>query len=613
VDLFEELDPRQKDELRADFERRKDLPADPLPLGVTIVLAGHRGAGKSRLLPKLAQKLGRPAIDLDAGLAKSHGRELKKWVEEDVQGFRHAEREAFLGIPHGAVVAVGGGFLSANAEVLTGCVTVLVPVCFETYVDRLLSDETRPRLRPDLRVADELREVYFEREQRHRMAAPLKLVDFLLRAERGHRARRVVTLPPGADATTFAWAAKHAGADMLEVRTDLTPHEYDLRRTARALPLLVSERGNTPVPDAWRALATLVDAPEGNLVSFHAGAPMTTQEALKHWSQVPLGSQVKHVEPLGDPGDAQRLFATHKALAEVFGTGKVTVLAQGALASPFRALLAQHNALDFLALDVSWMAAPGQRLVADAAREARCGRGDPMTERLGILGVHLSGSRSPRLHAQPFDRLDLPADADIGALLPALHPHYRGFAVTNPFKKAVARAVGASREAVNTLLRRDAGWDGYNTDLEGALEVLLALVAPDEARRRRRARHEGNAPVPGPLGKDGHTVTVLGDGGVAGVLKEAANILGVRLDIRRRASTFEHPIPGAVVWTWPPEVVPPQALTFRDAEVAVITYGPRGRSVAARILELGGTPRKLGHRWFIAQARRQRSLWEGKQ
>lgn len=611
VDVFDEVDHRLSGELRADFERRRSLPADPLPLGVTIVLAGHRGAGKSRLLPLLAQKLGRPAVDLDLELEKVHGRPLKKWVEEDVLAFRHAEREGFRQVPAGAVVAVGGGFLSSSAEVLTGCLTVLVPVSFETYVDRLLADDSRPRLKPELKVEEELREVYFEREQRHRMAAPLKLVDFLLRAERGHRARRVVTLPPGADATQFAWAAKHDGADLLEVRTDLTPVEYDLRRAARALPLLVSERG-PKIPDAWRALATLVDAPDGgDLVSFHAPAPMTTQQALAHWSATPLGRLVKHVEPLGPPGDAARLFATHKALCEVFGAGKVTVLAQGPLATPFRALLARHNALDFLALDPTWMAAPGQRLLADATREGRCAKHDTTTQRLGILGTHLGASRSPRLHPQPFDRLDLPADADVGALLSALHPHYRGFAVTNPFKKAAARAVGAKRQAVNTLLRTDTGWDAYNTDLEGALEVLLALVKPDEARRRRRARREGNAPVPGPLGADGVSVTVLGAGGVMEVLREAAEVLGVQLTVLQHASPFEHPLSGAVVWTWPPEVVPPKALAFKDAQVAVITYGPRGRAVAARVLGLGGTPKKLGHRWFIAQARRQQKLWEG--
>jgi hypothetical protein len=44
--------------------------------------------------------------------------------------------------------------------------------------------------------------------------------------------------------------------------------------------------------------------------------------------------------------------------------------------------------------------------------------------------------------------------------------------------------------------------------------------------------------------------------------------------------------------------------------VAVIAYGAPGLAIARKIRELGGTPVRLGPRWFIAQARRQRQLWE---
>ena len=128
---------------------------------------------------------------------------------------------------------------------------------------------------------------------------------------------------------------------------------------------------------------------------------------------MPDGSRIKHVEPLVSPSRAAVLLATQQALIARFGPERVTVLATGPLALPVRAVLAQRNALDYLALDPGWSAAPGQRLLTDAVREARyapAGQG-----RLAILGSAISHSRSPRVHVQPFDRIALPEDTDVGA------------------------------------------------------------------------------------------------------------------------------------------------------------------------------------------------------
>jgi hypothetical protein len=313
---------------------------------------------------------------------------------------------------------------------------------------------------------------------------------------------------------------------------------------------------------------------------------MTTSQALAHWRGTPADVQVKHVEPLGSPSDASRLLETQAALRSVFGD-RVTVLATGPLALPFRAVLAESNTLDYLALDGTWSAAPGQRLLDDAVRSSRRARHDGTAQRLGILGSPLGHSRSPRLHAQPFDRIELPPDVDVGALLAALRPHYRGFAVTNPFKKAVARATNANRDAVNTLVREELGWSSANTDREGAAATLSALTQRAGTR----------------------LVTVLGDGGVTGALREAAEQLGVTLTVLQRA-TVGDVVRGAAVWTWPASVDAPAALRFEHALVAVIAYGAPARTIAARVQQLGGTPLRLGPRWFIAQARRQRALWE---
>lgn len=695
--LLDWVDPRLQAGLRAEFERRRGDRAEGLPRGVTVVLAGHRAAGKTTLLGPVAARLGRAAVDLDEALERRHGRLLREWLVADEPGFRAAERALFLELPAGLVVAVGGGFLSHHASALRGTVTVEVPVTFETYVERLGADTTRPRLKPGVPLDQELAEVFEERERLHRRARPLAFVDFCLRVERGFRPRRVVTLPPGASLERFAWQARHEGADLLEVRTDLHPKELDLLAPSRALPLLVAERG-ARVPFAWRRLASVVDHDEGEaralapaatltvgsraeglpdvardpaatsalgvghagtgggadaaqdpearpadgrralvagvndspapeaagaptpasshaphrlssggevatpaapardaglglgageglaasvagLRSMHAAAPLRTDEALGFWRELPPGVALKHVEPLGAPEDFPRLLATQAALLERFGPERVTVLCTGPLAAPFRAVLAERNALDYLALDASWQAAPGQRLLADARRAAR-GHG----RRLGILGSGIAHSRSPRIHPPPFERVDLPPDAPIEALLAALHPHYRGFAITNPFKKPAARAVKSPLEAINTLVRTPDGWHGANTDVAGAEATLEALRASE--------------------------VTVLGDGGVGVALRDAAARRGVALTFVARAQVAATPVRGAVVWTWPASVEAPAALRFEGARVAVITYGRPGQGIARAIAARGGEPLRLGARWFIAQARLQRTLWE---
>jgi shikimate kinase len=583
VDLLRHLDPRLRDGLTAEFQRRVEAPGEGLPRGVGIVLAGHRGAGKSTVLPFVAAALKRTAVDLDVELERRAGRSLRSWFEADVVSFRAAEREVFASLPPGGVVAVGGGFLSLHADLLRDCLTVLVPVTWETFAERLTADTSRPRLRPALTLQQELEAIWAERESKHQQVKTMGIVDFALAMNRPSRARRVVTLPPGAAPRSFAADALRRGAELLEVRTDLTSPEGDLE--AVPLPLLVAERGER-APDAWRRRAALLDADDGGLRSHHALAPMTTRDVLAHWRGTPAGVHVKHVEPLGALSDAGRLLETQAALRGVFGD-RVTVLATGPLALPFRAVLAESNALDYLAVDGSWSAAPGQRLLDDAVRSSRRARHDGATHRLGILGVPLGHSRSPRLHAQPFDRIEAPPDVDLGALLAALRPHYRGFAVTNPFKKAVARATNANRDAVNTLVREELGWSSANTDREGAAATLSALT------RRAGSRH----------------VTVLGDGGVTGALREAAEQLGVTLTVLQRASIGDD-VRGAVVWTWPAPVDAPAALRFEHALVAVIAYGAPASTIAARVQQRGGTPLRLGPRWFIAQARRQRALWE---
>ncbi|HEX8437551.1 shikimate dehydrogenase [Archangium sp.] len=414
-------------------------------------------------------------------------------------------------------------------------------------------------------------------------------------------ARRVVTLPPslqGAEALRFAADARSRGADVLEVRTDLHPAEaVDAAALAGVLELLVSERG-TPLPPAWVAAARWVDrdvvhaselaAPAGKLLaSHHAERPLSTEEALRLWDvALPAGALVKHIEPLGEASQARIsvLRETQARLGARFGAERVTVLAMGPVALPVRAVLARRNVLDYVALGGDWKAAPGQRLLADAVREARSPHSTPEgAGRLGILGTSIAHSRSPRIHRQPFDRIDIPEDAPVESLVDALLPHYRGFAVTSPFKIRLARHTGSRLDAINTLVRRRDRWESFNTDTEGARTVLERL--------------------------DAREAFVLGDGGASAAIRLMGAEVGCQLRFLRRAGISE-PLGGSGIWTWPDRITPPDALRFEGARVAVIAYGAPARRIAAEITRRGGTPVLLGAAWFIAQARRQRALWE---
>src|SRR4051794_31112373 len=114
--ILDSLDPRLQPRLREALGTMGP-EARPAP-GQTVVIAGHRTAGKTRILPHVARLLGRTGLDLDKELEASSGRSLRTWVAEDPAAFRAAERQALLRVPPGSLVAVGGGFLSHHPDAL---------------------------------------------------------------------------------------------------------------------------------------------------------------------------------------------------------------------------------------------------------------------------------------------------------------------------------------------------------------------------------------------------------------------------------------------------------------------------------------------------------------
>lgn len=175
--ILNAVDPRLAVGVRAEFSRR--APAEPPHAARTVVLGGHRAAGKSRLLPLVSALLGRPGVDLDLELERRTGRALREWVLTDTAGFRAAERELFLSLPPGSCVAVGGGYLSHHPETLASCYTLLVPISLETYRERLSQDTRRPRLRPELSLEEELTSVYAQRTALHDRLNTVAMGEFL--------------------------------------------------------------------------------------------------------------------------------------------------------------------------------------------------------------------------------------------------------------------------------------------------------------------------------------------------------------------------------------------------------------------------------------------------
>ncbi len=105
---------------------------------------------------------------------------------------------------------------------------------------------------------------------------------------------------------------------------------------------------------------------------------------------------------------------------------------------------------------------------------------------------------------------------------------------------------------------------------------------------------------------------VLGDGGVGTALRAAGRGLGPRaaLPAPRLPMPSGSPSPAAGCGPGPSASSPRRPLRFQGARVAVIAYGAPPAVSPPRSPAAGVHPVLLGAAWFIAQARKQRALWE---
>jgi shikimate dehydrogenase len=118
---------------------------------------------------------------------------------------------------------------------------------------------------------------------------------------------------------------------------------------------------------------------------------------------------------------------------------------------------------------------------------------DGATRVFAILGDPVAHSLSPIMHNAAFRTLGIPAvyvpfpcsADDVPALIQALARSGGGGNVTVPYKEAAVAAVDVCRELVevvgacNTFWGENGGSAGDNTDVQGVLEALHQLEAPE--------------------------------------------------------------------------------------------------------------------------------------
>ncbi len=479
-----------------------------------IALIGHRGAGKTTLGARIAQKLGRPFVDLDHYIEQQSGQTF----DADRQAYRRLERHHFeelLSADEPPIIACGAGFPPLPQG----------PVYL--WIDREdwrheVQRSSRPPVRPQLTPEEEWRWMEETRPPRWRKAAHLRLpvprgrsiaysthqaCALLMMAAATHNAvaSTFVTVPTSPGDLSRALAdTQRFGLGAVEVRSDVFP-------TAPATvdaPHIASLRSPTPrwlhnLPDAlaWDIDLTHLPAfldhlpdhlPPRLIISTHPDG--VRPDDLRNLRDTARQLQ-RELPPKIIPKYAPRV--RHEAdLARFFELptrsdhpGSIHV-ARGPHLGWTRLLLANRNTYNYLPIGL-----PDRDkghptpLHLQALLPHLTG---PWPSRFdGLLGAPVAHSQGDlwhrtqalidgeplgylKIHCQPDDlhnRLELLGDLPI-----------RGLSVTSPLKKELLSHPGCDHppdiQALNTLVRHrngDATWRATDTDqagMEASLETL---------------------------------------------------------------------------------------------------------------------------------------------
>lgn len=300
----------------------------------------------------------------------------------------------------------------------------------------------------------------------------------------------VITLPPSAakDPKAFALKAKRAGADILEIRSDLTP---GVRQFHSPLPLLVALRStNDDLVDAL--VPDFVDIEESSdtvwlpkkaklILSFHDHDTTPALSVLKKIAQrmdtekpwaIKIATFVKSYDDLVTLEKLQAWLKKDKKRSIILGMGPMAHLSR--ITSPL------HNVFTYATLNAADAAAPGQLPMSLYALTK--GRKNPKL--FGILGgPHITASLSPVIHNALFQshKIDalyscFPSENFASTMKALTKLRVKGLSVTAPFKhdafdtaskiEVFAKKLGVA----NTLVRSGKKWKGFITDSYGIYE-----------------------------------------------------------------------------------------------------------------------------------------------
>jgi shikimate dehydrogenase len=109
-----------------------------------------------------------------------------------------------------------------------------------------------------------------------------------------------------------------------------------------------------------------------------------------------------------------------------------------------------------------------------------------MERKLSVLGSPISHSKSPDIHAAAYRVLGLNWDYErnevrkggLVAFMETLTPEWLGLSLTMPLKEEAFRFASSldkaatATKAVNTLVRSENGWAGFNTDVFGIVQAV---------------------------------------------------------------------------------------------------------------------------------------------
>ena len=362
---------------------------------------------------------------------------------------------------------------------------------------------------------------------------------------------RVASLAPRSLADARALVARvPAGAEAIEYRLDLaeetTPPAALLSLDARPAILTyrsLAEGGRFAGSDEdYRRLVTAAYDTGAVVDVEHARGLLDDPAALPERERV----IVSHHAPFSLPDDWQtRLSAMRatraRAVKLVAGAGDLpaslriagiqrtqdgatAIFPMGPASPPGRVLSALSGAA-LVYGPVDRETAPGQIPLSDLLDVYEVQRPRRIEALYGIVGGSPARSLSPRLYnalfrARDLERLYLPlpiADSDREDPTSLDNdPPFRGFAVTQPWKMAAARAGRPSEDvtavgAANTLFRDGRWWRAENTDVDGIFDPL--------------ADHDTG---------EGRSAVVLGAGGAARAAVVAARRLGYEIAIGAR-------------------------------------------------------------------------------